>query len=250
MTVMPHWSATRFMLFDQCPTAFKERYVDEVPLQPTEALCFGQAVHMGLEAHYNAQDGDRAFRAAWKELSRTDLGGVVDHRLTGVGLQLLEQVVALDLHGIPEYGFSLDTNMDLGAPIVGAMDLWDQDANVIYDFKTTRGHWSAERAQTEVYQPLLYTWAAWTLTDQWPAFEYIVCHRVTGTLDRFRRQWTEDQWLAQMNACWRRMRLVACLVAADVFTCWEKHGNCPECGVRWTHGHVCEDTARLRRVRL
>src|SRR5580765_6971219 len=105
---MPHWSASRFMLFDQCPVLFKERYIDGVAVVPTEAMSFGSAVHMGLEAHFNGQDGIRAFRAAWKELAREI--GQVDPNLTATGLTLIEQVIDLDLKGIPERGFSIDTN--------------------------------------------------------------------------------------------------------------------------------------------
>ncbi len=246
---MPHWSATRFMLFDVCPAAFKERYIDGVALEPTEALCFGNAVHLGLESHYLGHDGEKAFRVAWKEMSTDSLHGIVQPQLTAMGLRLLEQVFALDLHGMPERPFSIDTP-ELGAPIVGAMDLFDQDANTIFDFKTTRGHWSQERAQTETWQPMLYTWAAWDETDQWPAFEYIVLNRVSGTLDRFRREWTADDWLEQMNAVWRRMRLIATMTSADVLNCTGNHGTCLECGARWAHGHVCEEGSKHRRIRL
>jgi hypothetical protein len=53
-----------------------------------------------------------------------------------------------------------------------------------------------------------------------------------------------------MNACYTRMGVIARLVADGDFTCSGKHGNCPECGARWSHDHVCEDAARARRVRL
>jgi hypothetical protein len=248
MTVMPHWSATRFMLYEQCPLLFKERYVDGVAVAPTEAMCFGSAVHLGLEAHYQGQDGERAFRAAWKQYTK-ELG-TVDRSLTATGLNLLDQVFALELNGTPERGFSLDTNADLGAPIVGAVDLWDEAHHVIYDFKTTVGAWSQLRAQKEVWQPCLYSHAFWTETDVWPSFEYIVLNRATGALSRFRREWTEQEFLEQMGAAWDRMRLIANNVAADRLTCNGQHGYCPECGDRWQHDHVCgpsTDRVRLKR---
>jgi len=246
--VMPHWSATRFMLFEQCPAEFRSRYVDGVALEPTEALCFGKAVHMGLEEHFSGGDGERAFRAAWKA-EVASLGRVVHPSLTGMGLTILGKVFDLDLHGVPERGFSLDTNLELGAPIVGALDLYDQADNVVYDFKTTRGGWTQDRAQTETWQPLLYTWAAWDETGQWPSFEYIVLNRVTGTLDRFRRQWTADEWLAQMNAAWTRMCEISVNVAQDQLSCPATHGYCPECGARWGHDHVC-DPPPSKRIKL
>lgn len=249
MTVMPHWSATRFMLFEQCPMLFKERYIDGVAVAPTEAMLFGSAVHMGLEAHYNGQDGVRAFRAAWKQFTR-DLGGDVDRSLTATGLDLLDKVFELELHGTPERGFSLDTNADFGAPIVGAVDLWDAEHGIVFDFKTTIGAWSQVRAQKELWQPCLYSHAFWEETGVWPAFEYIVLNRATGALSRFRRQWTEDEYLAQINDAWTRMRYISTCVAADVLACHGKHGYCPECGDRWQHDHVCgptSDRVRLKR---
>jgi hypothetical protein len=245
--VMKHWSATRFMLFDQCPGLFRDRYVDGLALEPTEAMCFGSAVHKGLEAHYNGGDGEQEFRVQWKAYTREFRSHAA---LTGSGLELLNKVFALDLHGVPEQPFQLETTMELGADIVGALDLYDAHNNVVYDFKTTRGKWSQARAQAEVWQPLLYTWSVWDDRDQWPAFEYIVLNRVTGTLERFRREWTADEWLAQMNAAWLRMCEVSVAVAQGRFDCTGGHGTCPECGERWTHGHVCDETTHSKRIRL
>jgi hypothetical protein len=244
---MPHWSASRFMLFEQCPILFKERYIDGVAIVPTEAMSFGSAVHMGLEAHFNGQDGIRAFRAAWKAYVH-EIGGRVDPNLTATGLTLIEQVIDLDLKGTPERGFSIDTNEEFGAPIIGFADLWDEAGGVIYDFKTTIGAWSQTRAQKEVWQPCLYTQAFWDETGDLPTFEYIVLNRATGALTRFRREWTPDEYLAQANAAWTRIGEIASAVAADDLTCKGNHGYCPECGDRWQHEHACGPTPE--RVRL
>lgn len=45
-----HWSASRFMLFEQCPQAFKARYVDGEVSDPSLPMLFGSAVHLALEA--------------------------------------------------------------------------------------------------------------------------------------------------------------------------------------------------------
>lgn len=233
------------MLFDQCPMLYRERYVEEQPFELTEAVAFGQAMHQGLEAHYRGDDGELVFRKIWK-----DLGGVlrnagvdVDRGLTATGLNLLEQVYELDLQGEPERPFSLDTP-ELGAPIVGAIDLWGTDT--IYDFKTTYGTWSQERAEREVWQPVLYAWAYWDETDRLPDFEYIVLNRATRVLSRFRRHWEPDGYLEQMNLAWARMRCIAALVEGDELHCHGNHGFCPECGDRWAHDHACVQSVRIR----
>jgi len=242
MTVMEHWSATRFMLWEQCPGLFKERYIDGKPLEVTEAMAFGSAVHQGLEEHYRGKDGGLAFRKAWKAY------GPDGSHLTATGLNLLDRVYELELDGTPELPFSLDTADELGAPIVGAIDLVGADG-VVYDFKTTKGAWSQERAQKEVWQPLLYSWARWEQEPAYTAtFEYIVLNRVSGTLSRFRRVWTADEWVAAMSALWDRMRTISADVAAGRFECTGSHGYCPECGARWSHEHICEP--QVRRVRV
>ena len=244
---MPHWSATRFMTWEQCPGEFKARYVDGVAIEKTEAMLFGSAVHMGLEAHFHGDDGIRAFRAAWREFAR-ELGDV-DPGLTGKGMDLIEQVVDLGLSGIPERGFSIDTNQELGAPIVGAIDLWGADG-IVYDFKTTRGLWSQERAQKEFWQPTLYAWARWLEEPSFTGdFEYIVLNRVTGQLQRFRRETEPDAFLEDIDEAIGRMVRVAALTRADVYDCHGKHGFCPECGDRWGHEHVC-DVRTTQRIRL
>lgn len=249
--VGPHWSATRFMTFEQCPGEYKARYVDERPFELTEPLAFGKAMHQALEAYYQGQpDYELVFRRAWRQQAQ-ELGGQVHRQLTGTGLVLLDKVIELGLAGVPERGFALDTESDLGAPIVGAVDLWSLDPPVVYDFKTTRGRWSQARAQAEIYQPLLYTWAFWEETTIWPAFEYVVLDRVTGQLSRFRREWTQESWWEEMGQCWIRMRQIAALVAGGLLECHGKHGFCPECGERWGHDHLCDETVHTaRRIRL
>lgn len=240
----PHWSATRFMTFDVCPGEFKQRYIDGVAFEVTEATAFGTAVHLALEAHYQGnQDHELVFRRAWKEQTREMR---VHRDLIGMGLGLLDKAIALGLEGIPERPFSLDTP-EIGAPTVGAVDLWGN--NVVYDFKTTRGKWSQDRAQAEVWQPCLYTWAYWDQTGRWPDFEYIVMNRVTGQLDRFRRRWSDEEWLHQMDFAWRRMLEISSAVAQGDLQCHGKHGFCPECGDRWNHDHAC-DEPRTRKIRL
>jgi hypothetical protein len=235
------------MVFDICPGEYKSRYVDGVAFEPTEATAFGTAVHLALEAHYNGNaDHELVFRRSWKEQTQ-DMP--VRRGLLGTGLELLDKCIALNLKGIPERPFSLDTP-EIGAPTVGAIDLWGEEDAIVYDFKTTRGKWSQARAQSEIWQPSLYTWAFWDETGRWPSFEYIVMNRVTGQLDRFRRETSEEEWLKQMDFAWRRMREISSTIAEGNLVCHGKHGYCPECGDRWGHEHVCDPITSGRKIRL
>ena len=247
----PHWSASRLMLYDQCPGAYHARYVLDQPTLVTEAMAFGSAFHHGLETHYQGLDGDLAFRRVWRETAPDIYGAKhssAEARLSSMGLQLLEQVYALDLRGIPEHGFSLDTELAFGAPIVGAIDLWDAD-DVLFDFKTTMGSWSQERAELERWQPILYSWTYLERMGKLPTFEYIVCSRATGQVSRFRRTWTEETWGKQWGVAYDRLREISAAVIAGDFECHGKHGNCLECGDRWSHDHVCGESGSPR-IRL
>jgi hypothetical protein len=240
MASVDHWSTSRFMLWDQCPGSFKERYIDGVWTPPTEAMAFGSAVHAGLEEHFRGGNGDLAFRRKWKEY------GTDGDYLTATGLDLLDLVYDLNLSGSPEWGFELQTP-ELGANTIGFIDLVGSDG-IVYDFKTTRGKWSQARAQKELWQPLVYTLAVLDVNPDFQGdFEYIVLNRDTRQLDRFRREWTADEWVAEVNAMWDRARIIGNDCAADRFECHGKHGFCPECGDRWQHGHTC-GTPMLPRV--
>jgi hypothetical protein len=131
---------------------------------------------------------------------------------------------------------------------VGAIDLWGDDG-YIYDFKTTRGLWSQARAQTEVWQPALYTQARWLEEPGYGGeFEYIVLNRVTGTLQRFTRDWTRDDVVSLWNDVWEKMQVITTDIRLGHFVCSGNHGYCPECGDRWAHDHACSLTTGRARV--
>jgi hypothetical protein len=81
----------------------------------------------------------------------------------------------------------------LNAPLLGYVDLWSESTDTIYDFKTTLGAWSQERAEREVWQPCIYSMAYWLERDVIPNFEYIVLNRATADLQRFKTKRSEEQ---------------------------------------------------------
>lgn len=212
----PWWSTSKFSCWDYCPQEFYRRYVLREPIEPNTPMFFGTAVHKGLEAHYRGEDADLAFRRTWRQLV-TELVAVGYKMpdLTGIGLDLIEKVIALDLHGEPERKIWVRSDSYLNAPLLGYTDLWCVDTNTIIDFKTTLGSWSAERAEREMWQPCLYSWAYWLETEIVPAFEYIVLNRGTGELQRFKTQRTHEQIMNTLT----RAREIAVAVEHEQWDC-------------------------------
>lgn len=199
--IPPYWSPSRFTCWDQCPAEYYRRYVLGEPMEPNTPVWFGTAVHKGLESHFRGEDGELAFRRKWREC-RTQLGAAglaVSDTFFEVGLTLIERTAALGLAGIPERKIWLRTDDYLGAPLLGYVDLWSESTHTIYDFKTTLGSWSAARAEREMWQPCLYSYAYFIETDVLPKFEYIVLNRGTGELQRFPTQRTHEQISATLD---------------------------------------------------
>lgn len=241
-----HWSASRFLCWEQCPAEFYARYIHGARETASEAMLFGSAVHSGLEAHYLGGSGTAEFRKAWKAAVTELLHGEADAKLTAVGLDLIERVVELDLQGIPEWRFTLPTEASWGADTVGAVDLIDIRDGHIYDFKTTTGVWSQARAERDIWQPALYSWAVSEALDRPERFSYVVMNKVSRTVDLFHIDDLEGLWAAMDEMA----KVIVKRVAAGDFACGGKHGACQECGTRWDHTHVCDLSAAPPRIRL
>jgi hypothetical protein len=240
-----HWSASRFMLWERCPAEFYARYIAGAREPASEAMLFGSAVHRGLEAHYLGNSGEATFRQVWKASVAEELHGQADAKLTAVGLDLLERTIELGLQGVPEYAFTLPTEA-WGAPTVGAVDLIDVRDGHVYDFKTTTGAWSQTRAERDIWQPALYAFAVSEALD-WPErFTYVVLNKVSRQVELFDLDNLQERWAAMDEMA----RVIAARVVDGDFACHGKHGSCPECGVRWDHGHVCDLSATPPRIRL
>ena len=217
MSYVPsNYSCSRFSTYTWCPAEYRQRYIDKIEREPDVAMDFGLSVHKGLELHFLGADGDRAFRKDWQEKTEAlrAAGLFVLPSLTQTGLQLIERVAALDIQGMPERAFRVSSEI-LGAPLIGYVDLWDEDSHTLYDFKVTRGKWSQERADRETWQPCLYSWAYWLQHDRIPRFEYVVMDRVTGSVQQFSTQRTEAQIEAALDDAAR----IARAIKAGEFDC-------------------------------
>jgi hypothetical protein len=157
---------------------------------------------------------------------------------------------------LSEHVFTLDTAVGWGYPTVGAIDLIDlskaADASggaggiVVRDFKTTTGAWGWDRARRDPWQPLLYCWAVHEKFGIWPDFEYAVLNKTTRSLDLFRLAAAEVAALDDdVND---RAQQIAAKVQAGNFECLGKHGDCLECGAKFSHDHVCDLNVRAPRI--
>lgn len=221
--VVPYWSPSRFTCYEQCPAEYHQRYVLGDPIEPNTPMYFGTAVHKGLEAHFRGEDGDLAFRRKWRELIPELRAAhcMVPDSYFELGLGMIEKVAALGISGEPERKVWTDTSPYLEAPLLGYVDLWSPSNHTIYDFKTTLGAWSQERAEREIWQPCIYSMAYWLESDVIPGFEYIVLNRATGDLQRFVTRRTEQQ-IADMLG---RARQIALAIGHGNWACTCKKHN-------------------------
>lgn len=221
--VVPWWSPSRLACYDQCPAEYHRRYVLREKAEPNTPMFFGTAVHKGLEAHFGGGNGDLAFRREWRKLiAELAAAGLRAGDLVSVGLELIEKVVAMGLTGIPEKKIWVRCEDYLNAPMLGYVDLWSPSNHTIYDFKTTIGSWSEARAESEQWQPCIYSWVYFMETGELPAFEYIVMHRGTGNITRFKTSRTIDQISDMLT----KARGIAVAVAAEQWDCrCGKHGE-------------------------
>ena len=52
-----HWSASRFMLYEMCPRAYRARYIDGIASPPSLAMLFGKSLHVALEVMHQGHRG-------------------------------------------------------------------------------------------------------------------------------------------------------------------------------------------------
>lgn len=223
--VVPYWSPSRLACYDQCPQEYFQRYVLGIPIEPNTPMHFGTAVHKGLEAHFRGEDGDLAFRRTWRTLipELRAAGCVVSDSFFEIGLELIDRVRALNISGEPERRIWHRTEPYLNAPLLGYVDLWSESNHTIYDFKTTLGSWSQERAEREMWQPCLYSMAYWLEHDVIPQFEYIVLNRSTAEVQRFKTQRTEQQISDTLG----KARQIALAIGREEWVCTCKQHEVP-----------------------
>lgn len=179
-------SPSRLTCYQYCPAEFFKRYILKKDEPPTPERLFGTAVHKGLEAYFCGKDDELAFLREWRALKITlrpdeqAFTGGLDRR----GLEVLEMVRALELHGEPERHF-IYTRAKFIIPVLGYIDLWDESSKTIIDFKTAGYGWTQEKADAQLFQPALYSHAMFVEFGYIPTFKFIVMPRIPGPIQVF-----------------------------------------------------------------
>jgi hypothetical protein len=178
----PYLSPSRLWAYDRCPQVYFDRYVIKTVQPPSFEREFGTAVHAGLEAHYRGLDYEMAYLLSWRPAAKicTEFGISVPSFLTARGLELIDMVRSLGLAGQPEQRITI-VIAGINIPIMGFADLISD--GVIYDFKTSGWAWKENRADREMFQPVIYSQAyAEAHKGTYPAFRFIVMPRNGGGL--------------------------------------------------------------------
>lgn len=214
-------SASRLSSYAWCPAQFHRSYILGIKDPPSGEMAFGSAVHEGIEANLNGQDGELVFLRSW----RTALTQLPDTQrplfqgLSTRGLDLLSMVAGLDLQGESEKRIGV-IHPEIPLPFIGYVDLWTEGH--IYDFKTTRSGWSQKKADAQVFQPAIYSQAHIDTFGTIPRFTYVVLPRIAGPLQLVDGSRTG----AQIFDAFERTREILARIEAGLFDC--TCGRCEE----------------------
>lgn len=181
----PYLSPSRLSTYDWCPAQYERRYVRRLAEPPTPERLFGTAVHAGLEAHFLGHANPlgvylERWSEAQDEIAAYDAGLLPwGSGLRSRGLDLIDQVRALELEGVPEARM-LMVQPGVALPFFGWIDL--VTPGHVYDFKTTRLGWTQKKADEARWQPALYSAQYRVHKGFLPRFSFVVLPRVPGPI--------------------------------------------------------------------
>lgn len=215
-------SPSRLSCYDYCPGEFRKRYILKKDQPPTPERLFGTAVHKGLEAQFTGQDDELAFVREWGAAKRElqQANQAFGSGLTERGLELLEMVRKLDLHGEPEHRIGV-VHPEISLPFLGYVDLWAEGH--IVDFKTTGYSWTQTKTDAQMFQPAIYSQAHADEFGSIPKFTFIVLPRIAGPAQILDGTRTADQIISAFE-CAKKIHE---LIEARVFDCTCGHHEAP-----------------------
>lgn len=220
----PYLSPSRLAAYDRCPQIYRNRYVLKLVEPPSFEREFGTAVHKGLEAHYRGLDYEMAYLLSWRQAQKAckEASVLVPSWLTTRGLDLIEMVRSLGLDGTPEQRVGVLV-AGISIPIIGYADLVGD--GVIYDFKTTGWAWSQDKADREMFQPVIYSQAYAEAHDgQYPEFTFIVLPRNGGNMAKL----DGTRGSRQVFETFERARAIHRAIEQQEFDCACKGKYCGE----------------------
>ncbi len=176
----PHLSASSINDYVECGLLYKFGKIDKIPIDfKSDNLVFGSVIHYVIEEFYTAKMfGDKlslkilqdCFEVNWIDAVRKDKPIQYSKENTFESLKLMgKELLSAWYHGLPDDDFTVigtekafSVNLPgIDIPIIGAMDLVEEDANtiIITDFKTSARSYSADEVDKNM-QILLYQVAA------------------------------------------------------------------------------------------
>ena len=186
LPVVDHLSHSAVSTYQQCPLRWHFRYVEKIPEEVIgSALVFGSAVHAAVERHFQGllETGSApeletllaAYDECWqsfdtdkirfgrsddaasmRELAERMLETFQQHEFAspdGSIVAIEEPLRGKFVEGVPDVLARIDLALQKG------------DELVLTDFKTSRSRWSAEQAQNNAEQLLLYADLAGRVLD-------------------------------------------------------------------------------------
>jgi len=210
-----HLSPSQLSCYALCPAIYHERYVQQRYPPPEPERLFGIAVHAALEAHYRGQDDELVFLKVWRESLATldqSLYPIINN-LKRRGLEALSQVRDLNLSGEPERRITTLV-AGISIPIFGYVDLWGD--NLVVDFKTSGFGWTQSKADSQIFQPAIYSHAyALEHDGHLPEFKFVVIPRIDAPIQVV--DGTRDY--RQIFAAFEQAREIHQAIEAQQFEC-------------------------------
>jgi hypothetical protein len=177
----PYLSASRLVLYQECPALYQRRYVDKIIDPPTIDMEYGQAIHAGLDAHFKGGDGELAFlRELDKRLQPLVARGADPADwLVPQGMKLLSDVMRLGWAGESEQDLRWICS-GFKVPLRGVIDLWMPSACMLIDWKTTQHPWSEKTIERYAFQRTIYTQHMLEKTQREVIFKFVALGAYPG----------------------------------------------------------------------
>jgi len=134
-------SASQLKLYDMCPYAFKLRYIDsKKPVYPDPSIfTVGRVIHTVIETYYKFQQPKEEIKESLIRYFHNTWNFGNDHSLFAKGLVCLKNFTDFELLRRKKYDYFPKTELKVKSKgYYGIIDYYDEELNMILDFKTSK----------------------------------------------------------------------------------------------------------------